>query len=76
MKNFDDRVLSNCFSQQFGYGWSWPPYSPDLNPCNYFLWGFLKDAVYKNNLHTIKELQQEISAAVISISEETLAAFV
>jgi hypothetical protein len=32
-------------------------------------------AVYKNNPHTI-ELQQEISAAVISISEETLAAVV
>jgi hypothetical protein len=31
-------------------------------------------AVYKNKLHTVRELQQEISAAVISISEETLAA--
>jgi uncharacterized iron-regulated protein len=33
-------------------------------------------AVYKNSLHTAKELQQEISAAVISISEGTLAAVV
>jgi hypothetical protein len=31
-------------------------------------------AVYKNNPHTIKELQQEISAAVISVSEEILVA--
>jgi hypothetical protein len=30
----------------------------------------------KKSLHTAKELQQEISAAVISISEETLAAVV
>jgi adenine deaminase len=30
--------------------------------------------VYKNNPHTIEVLQQEISAAVISVSEETLAA--
>jgi hypothetical protein len=28
-------------------------------------------AVYKNNPHTIEEEQQEISAAVISVSEET-----
>jgi hypothetical protein len=28
-------------------------------------------AVYKNNTHTIKELQQEILAAMISICEET-----
>jgi hypothetical protein len=33
-------------------------------------------AVYKNNPHTIEVLQQEISAAVISVSEETLAAVV
>jgi hypothetical protein len=44
-----------------------------LNPRNYFLWDFLKETVYKNHLHTIKELKQEISAAVISISEENLA---
>ena len=24
----------------------WPPRSPDLNPCDYFLWGYLKDKVY------------------------------
>jgi hypothetical protein len=63
--------LPNRFPEQFGYGWSWPSYSPDLNPCNYFLWGFLKDTVYKNNLHTTEELQHEISATVISVTEET-----
>jgi hypothetical protein len=39
-ENFDDRVLSNHFPEWFGYGRSWPPYSPDLNPCDYFLWAF------------------------------------
>jgi hypothetical protein len=34
------------------------------------------DAVYKDNPHTIEELQEEISAAVISVSEETLASIV
>jgi hypothetical protein len=33
-------------------------------------------AVYKNNPYTIEDLQEEISAAVISVSEETLAAVV
>jgi hypothetical protein len=32
--------------------------------------------VYKKNPHTIEDLQQDISAAVISVSEETLAAVV
>jgi tRNA A58 N-methylase Trm61 len=40
------------------------------------LWGFLKDTVYKNNPHTIEEIKEESSAAVISVSEETLAAVV
>jgi hypothetical protein len=40
-ENFDDRVLSNGFPERFGYWWSWPPYSPDFNPCDYFLWVFL-----------------------------------
>jgi hypothetical protein len=33
-------------------------------------------AKYKNNPHTIDEPQPEISAAVINVSEETLAAVV
>jgi hypothetical protein len=23
----------------------WPPKSPDLTPCGYFLWGYVKEAV-------------------------------
>ena len=25
---------------------SWPPRSPDLTPCDCFLWGYVKDRVY------------------------------
>ena len=25
---------------------TWPPRSPDLTPCNFFLWGYIKDHVY------------------------------
>jgi hypothetical protein len=75
-ENFDGSVLSNRFPERFGCGWSWPPYSSDVNPCDYFLWGFLKDTVSKNNPHAIEELQYEMSVAVISVSEETLAAVV
>jgi hypothetical protein len=41
-----------------------------------FLVGLLIYTVYKNNPHTNEELQQEISSAVISVSEERLAAVV
>jgi hypothetical protein len=35
-----DRVISRNFAQ------FWPLRSPDLNPCDYWLWGALKGAVY------------------------------
>jgi hypothetical protein len=66
-------MLSNYFPEWFRCGWSWPP---RLNPCSYFLWSFLENTGQKNNPHTVKEQEQEISAAVISVSEETLAAVV
>ena len=25
----------------------WPPRSPDLTPCHFFLWGYVKDNAYK-----------------------------
>ncbi len=34
--------------------------SPDLNLCNYFLWGYLKDRVYQNNPAVIDKLDVEI----------------
>ena len=38
----------------------WPPYSPDLNPPDYFLWGYLKDRVYQDNPDTIERLKETI----------------
>jgi hypothetical protein len=30
----------------------WPPRSPDLTPCDFYLWGFVKDSVYVPPLPT------------------------
>ena len=35
---------------------SWPSYSQDLNPPDYFLRGYLKDRVYENNLQTREDI--------------------
>jgi hypothetical protein len=34
----------------------WPPRSPDLSACDFFLWGYLKE-VYVHPPHTIQELK-------------------
>jgi hypothetical protein len=73
---FGDRMLSNRFPERFLYGWPLRPSIPDPNPCSHFIWGFLEVTLYRNNLHTIKELKKDILAAMISIIEETLAQIV
>jgi len=40
------------FQEYFECEWSWPPCSPDMNPCHYFLWGYLKNQMYCTNPHT------------------------
>ena len=38
----------------------WPPRSPDLTPCDYFLWGYLKDKVYQTPPQDIYDLRERI----------------
>ena len=35
----------------------WPPYPPDLNQPDYFLWGYLKERIYINNPKTRADLK-------------------
>ncbi|KDR14555.1 hypothetical protein L798_11286, partial [Zootermopsis nevadensis] len=51
----------------------WPPRSPDLTPCSFFLWGFVKDSVYVPPLPTsIHELHDRITHALQVITAEML----
>ena len=45
--NIVQEWLASKFGQKFLAKGTWPARSPDLNPCDYFLWGYLKDRVYK-----------------------------
>jgi len=51
---------------------SWPPRSPDLTPCDFFLWGYLKERVYVPPLPAdLDELTNRITAAVKSVTEDS-----
>jgi len=43
---------------------AWPPGSPDLIPCDYFLWGYLKAEVIKYRPGTIEELKEAIRQVI------------
>ena len=68
-------VLSEKFPKRlisrFG-GVSWPPRSPDLSSCDFFLWGYLKSKVYIGKPRTISELKNAIRREIASISIEKL----
>jgi hypothetical protein len=53
---------------------TWPPRSPDLTPCDFVLWGYVKDIVYVPPLpNDLQELTQSIIAAVATINRDMLA---
>ena len=39
----------------------WPPRSPDLTPCDFFLWGHLKSKVYSTSPANTEDLKEGIS---------------
>jgi hypothetical protein len=60
---FGDRVFSEGL---------WPPRSPDLTPCDLYLWGRLEVKVYKSNPHISEELENSIREEVTKISDAEL----
>ncbi|KAF2352904.1 Protein of unknown function DUF4817 [Trinorchestia longiramus] len=42
------------------YDIEWPPRSPDLTPCDYFLWRYLKNKVYCRPPENINQLREKI----------------
>lgn len=50
----------------------WSPRSPDLSPCDFFLWGYLKAEVYKVRQRTLEALKEAITDVVAGISEDML----
>ena len=48
----------------------WPARSPDLTPCDFFLWGYLKSIVFQTPPSTIMELRERIEEACEEVTEE------
>lgn len=47
-----------------------PPKSPDLTRCDFFVWGFIKDRVYRMNVLNIQERKIWISDSFTQIIDE------
>jgi hypothetical protein len=52
---------------------AWPPRSPNLTPCDFYLWGFIKDRMHVTPIPAdLPELRNRIEAAVATITQQTL----
>lgn len=69
---FGDRVIARNFPETFQSGMAWPPYSPDLSPLDFFLWGYVKDKVYREAPKTIPELRRKVEETIRNIGPEIL----
>ncbi|GBM31259.1 hypothetical protein AVEN_167210-1 [Araneus ventricosus] len=51
----NDRIISCHFPT------ACPPRSPDLNSCDFWLWGYLKDIVYESPIANLSDLKNKIT---------------
>ncbi|XP_025264144.1 uncharacterized protein LOC112637804 [Camponotus floridanus] len=72
VRNYLDVVFNDRWIGRRGYI-EWPARSPDLSPLDYFLWGYLKDRMYKNKPQNLQELRQRIldECAIILADNES-----
>lgn len=42
----------------------WPARSPELNPCDYFLWGYVKSRAYNQLSNDLDDLKLNIETRV------------
>lgn len=64
------RELTNMFEDRWirRLGpWLWPPRSPDLTPLDFYLWGKVKEEVYRTPVDTKEELENRVRRAFENI---------
>ena len=60
-EHFKKRIISKKFEIE------WAPYSPDLSLPDFFLWGYLKDRVYREKPRTLNDLKKKIKMEIRTI---------
>ncbi|GBM02567.1 hypothetical protein AVEN_178497-1 [Araneus ventricosus] len=60
------RVISRHFQT------AWPPLSPDITSCEFWLWGYLKDNIYRRRPASLPDLKDSIRRHFLDIPADSL----
>jgi transposase len=71
VRHYLDNVFPNRWIGRRGFI-EWPARSPDLSPLDYFMWGYVKDRVYKTKPRDIDDLRNRIVQEIHGIPQQTL----
>jgi hypothetical protein len=66
------QVIREVFGERVISDGLWPPRSPDLTPCDFYLWGNLKERVYQTNPRSLEDLKDGICREISRISTAEL----
>ena len=73
------RHVRDCLDEHFPRCWigggspiAWPAHSPDIILYDFFVWGFIKDIIYKTKVRSIIDLQEYINRAFHHVTPEIL----
>jgi len=50
----------------------WPARSLDLTPCDFSLWGWAKEEVYRAKSHTLEQLEDRIRKVITNVPHDFL----
>jgi hypothetical protein len=51
---------------------NWPARSPDLTPLDYFLWGYMKNYVYREPVNSLEQLDDRLHEALATITPQMI----
>ena len=70
MRSFLDRTFPQGWIGRGSNSAPWPARSPDLSPCDFFLWGTIKNKMYKTKPRSLQELKEKIAHAFAEIDSD------
>lgn len=73
------REVRGSLDQQYPDRWigrggprHWPARSPDLNPLDFFIWGHVKNVIYREPVNTEEELRDRIQNSFATITPQMI----